>query len=83
MPTRADMERELRTLQEDLRANKRSVTWGSVIVLAFAAVVLPALSVRAGVAVAVGVTFLAINGWAIVTGRRRIEALKRQLDGRG
>jgi hypothetical protein len=81
MATRAELEKELRTLQEELRANKRSAIWGSLFALALALLFGPTLSLRSGIAVAIAVGFLALNGWGIVAGRQRIETLKRQLDG--
>jgi hypothetical protein len=80
MATRAELEKELRTLQKELGANKRSVIWGSLIALALALVFRPTLSWRSGIAVAIAAAFVVLNLWGIVAGRQRIKRLKRELD---
>ena len=80
MASRADLEKELRTLQEDLRANKRSVIWGGLITVGLALLFGSRFSLRSGIGLAILASFLAFNIWGIVSGCQRIATLRRQLD---
>jgi hypothetical protein len=80
MVSRADLEKELRTRQEELRANTRSIFWGGLIFVGLALLFAPRFSLRSGIALGIVAFFLCANVWAVVTGRQRIATLKQQLD---
>lgn len=75
--TRPELEKELRTCEGELRANKRGLIWGAIASLTLAWLLWPPVSLRSGSAIALCMAFLAFNAWGILAGRRRIDELTR------